>query len=135
VFNGLSQIVTLCRALDKRSDFRDVFNPRGNGTKAGRECLFRLESAVTKKSAEWICERKVLTDREHFSDVHHEEESREYRIRFIQLREVLNRNLSIVRVFWHDDKTTNNIFEMVKMLKSAIRTVDHKAGELIPLGN
>jgi hypothetical protein len=117
VLDGLSQIVTLCRAMDKRSYLNLMFNPRGNGTKTGRDGQFRVESAVTKKSKEWADVRDVWGNRKKFLAVLAEETSEENRERLLRLRETLNREILVVGIFWHDYKNACEIFDARKMMR------------------
>jgi hypothetical protein len=115
VFDGQRQIIALCKAMDKESDIKIVFNPRGNArTKDG---LFRFESAITRKSKEWICLNQILGNRDDFCAVLDDEKSKEHRERLVCLREIVNNELPVAKMLGSNYEEVNKAVECWKMLK------------------
>jgi hypothetical protein len=121
MLDGQQQIMALCKVMDKESGLKVVFNPRVTDMKKGSEGQFRAESPITRKSAGWIDVGKVLGSREDFCTVLDEEPSKEYRIRLIRLREILNKKMSVHKFTGCDYTTIVNAFMTWKMMRHSKR--------------
>jgi hypothetical protein len=114
MLDGHYRILGLIKAMDKESDLRIVFNPRVTDNGKGSEGQFRVASAMTRNAPGWIDVSRVLGSREDFCSVL-EEESKEYRIRFIQLREILNKKIAVLKFTGGNCKIVVDVFLSWKM--------------------
>jgi hypothetical protein len=119
MFDGQQQIMTLCKVMD--GGLKIVFNPRITDAKKGAEGQFRAESAITKKSTDWIDVSRVLGNREEFCSVLDDEKNKEYRIRLIRLREILNSEMTVHKISGFDYKSIVHAFEMNTVFKKSFR--------------
>jgi len=117
MLDGHEQILTLCKIMN--GDLKILFNPRVTDMKKGSEGQFRAEGVITKKTTGWIDVRRVLGSHEDFCTVLDEEESKEYRIRLIRLREVLNRTISVHKLIGQNYETILRAFIEWKMMANA----------------
>jgi len=117
VLDGQQKIMTLCKVIDGASDLKILFNPRITDGNRGSEGQIRVESTITKKSEGWVDVGKVLGSKEDFCSVLRNEESDEHWVRFLQMREILNREISVVKYLGHDYVSIAKAFELWKMKK------------------
>ena len=121
MLDGYYRILALIKAMDKESDLRIVFNPRVIDNGKGSEGQFRLASAMTRNTPGWIDVSRVLGSREDFCTVLDEEESKEYLIRFIQLREILNIKIPILKFTGYSREMIVDVFLSIKMTRDLKR--------------
>ena len=121
MLDGHQQILALCKAMDKESNLRIVFNPRVTDMQKGTDGQFRVQSAMTRKSPGWIDVSRILGSREDFYAVLSDEKTEEYAVRLIQLREIFNRKMAVLRFSGADYDTVLKAYMEVKALKKALR--------------
>jgi hypothetical protein len=117
MLEGQQKIMTLCKVIDGESDLKILFNPRITDANKGSEGQFRVESAITRKSEGWVDVGKVLGSKEDFYNVLRNEESEEYGVRFIRLREILNTEISVQKILGYDYVSIVKAFEQCKMMR------------------
>jgi len=117
ILDGQQKIMTFCKLIDGASDLKILFNPRITDTNKGSEGQFRVESAITRNSEGWVDVGKVLGSKEDFCNVLRNEESDEHWVRFLKLREILNREISVVKYLGHDYVSIAKAFEQCKMMR------------------
>ena len=115
ILDGQQKIMTFCKLIDGASDLKILFNPRVTDTNRGSEGQFRVESVITRKSEGWVDIGKVLGSKEDFCNVLRNEESDVHWVRFLKLREILNREISVVKYLEHDYVSIAKAFELWKM--------------------
>jgi len=115
ILEGQQKIMTFCKIIDGASDLKILFNPRITDGNKGAEGQFRVESAITRKSEGWVDIGKVLGSKEDFYNVLRNEESEEHGVRFIQLREILNTEISVFKIVGYDYVSIAKAFEQHKM--------------------
>jgi len=118
ILDGQQKIMTFCKLIDGASDLKILFNPRITDANKGSEGQFRVESAITRKSEGWVDIGKVLGSKEDFCNVLRNEESDEHWVRLIRLREILNREISVVKYLEHDYVSIAKAFELWKMKRN-----------------
>jgi len=114
ILEGQQKIMTLCKIMDKASDLRILFNPRITDNNKGSEGQFRVESAITRSEG-WVDVGRVLGSKKDFYNALRNEESEEHGIRFVRLREILNREITVLKFSGHDYVTVMKTFEQCKM--------------------
>jgi hypothetical protein len=121
MLDGQQQIMTLCKVIDKESGLKIVFNPRITDAKKGAEGQFRAESAITKKTTDWIDVSRILGNREEFCSVLDDDQNKEYRIRLIRLREILNSEMTVHKLSGFDYKSIVHACETYMMARKNLR--------------
>jgi len=114
ILDGQQKIMTLCKIIDKASDLRILFNPRVTDNNKGSEGQFRVESAITRSEG-WVDVGRVLGSKQDFYNVLRNEEAEEHGVRFVRLREILNREITVLKFSGHDYVTVLKTFEQCKM--------------------